>query len=332
MDLFKNIGEAVGAFDRYFLRPGYYMREQKQKERRELIERQRLMQEIEMAPPGLREKLLINYFNKHQPEVMKQVSAGDFLPTEEYGTTPWYLNPDLRKKFPEEAEIGAGTKPRAVDPWINLGRMAEAEANLGVDELSGKSRFPALTKEINRQIRDYSLPGMTKTQSPELKKSLLDWWVELDELDKEPPSDVFRKTGEGTAPGATKGQDKNYGKPQIKTGRLQKAGVEGIGSELKKAYFPTGTLIDKTRPQKYPPAPTKPAEFNPNVKPKAGQMLKVPPRPTDSQEQENWYKVFNVWSNLPASVQWEIWRAMENGWSWEDIASSLEKEKNAKSE
>jgi len=172
-DIFRDIGQAVtspfgnlfqGAYEG--LAPGAFQQARLEK----------LRKEFELAPtPEAKQKLLMSYFRKNGPEIMKNMPQGAYLPQEEAATgkPPWWTDPAMREEFPEETGIAGGTKPRATDPWIQLGRMTDTEANLGVDVDTGKARFPALTKEINRRINEYQLPGMKREQSPSERRSML---------------------------------------------------------------------------------------------------------------------------------------------------------------
>jgi hypothetical protein len=103
-----------------------------------------------------------------------------------------------------------------------------------------------------------------------------------------------------------------YGPRPRPTGRLGKAGVGNLGSELKKAYFPSGSLIDKPRP-KVAPAEPKMWDFDPKRKPDGKAFLKMPPPPKDSQERTEYDKVMTIWFRLPTSVQWDIWNYTQSG-------------------
>jgi hypothetical protein len=106
-----------------------------------------------------------------------------------------------------------------------------------------------------------------------------------------------------------------------KIGHLEGAGVGSIGSELKKAYFPQGTFIDKPYKRTHPPAPKKPVRFT--GKPTAtGKTIKAPPPPKDPKERESWDRVMYVYFKLPTSVQYTIWQGYQGGLTWKQIAES----------
>jgi hypothetical protein len=88
--------------------------------------------------------------------------------------------------------------------------------------------------------------------------------------------------------------------------------VGNLGSELKKAYFPSGSLIDKPRP-KVAPAEPKMWDFDPKRKPDGKSYLKMPPPPKDPQERTEYDKVMTIWFKLPTSVQWDIWNYTQSG-------------------
>jgi hypothetical protein len=106
-----------------------------------------------------------------------------------------------------------------------------------------------------------------------------------------------------------------------KIGHLEGAGVGSIGSELKKAYFPQGTFIDKPYKRTHPPAPKKPVRFT--GKPTAtGKTIKAPPPPKDPKERESWDRVMYVYFKLPTSVQYTVWQGYQGGLTWKQIAES----------
>ena len=175
-NVFQNIGKgvsdiagaglgALGAVDQA-IRPAFY-------ENQELKRKLQILQQMDPSQPAFA-KFSRAIMDQHGPEIMKNLPQGAYQGQQETtGKPPWWTDPAMREKFPEETGIAGGTMPRAVDPFIQLGRMAEAESNLGVDPLTAKPRFPGLTNKINRRINEFQLPGTKEEQSPAERKSLL---------------------------------------------------------------------------------------------------------------------------------------------------------------
>lgn len=106
----------------------------------------------------------------------------------------------------------------------------------------------------------------------------------------------------------------------LKAYAQERAGVGSIGGELKTAYTKPGY-----KGKKPPPVPSA-AGYREGMR--AGQLLRKPEAPTDPEERRHFDSV--DWFNLPTSKQAMIWKALDNGWTWADIAESLKGEKNAK--
>jgi hypothetical protein len=108
---------------------------------------------------------------------------------------------------------------------------------------------------------------------------------------------------------------------------------EYLGSPMqnaRKAYFPTGTMVDRPMPSQrgpQPPAlPPKPIAFNPNRKPHPKQTLKMPPAPANLEQRPSWDKLQKIWWSLPSDLQHEIWLTHKKGVSWDKIYNSDELE------
>jgi len=221
-NIFQNIGRTIGnpignlvQGVHKGLAPGVYEQEGR---RRHLEDLQKKLMMLQQMPQGTDAyaKYARHIMETHGPEIMKNLQAGAYQRQEdEYGTSPWYTNPAMRERFPKETAIAGGTEPRAIDPWIKLGRMADAEANLGMDPFAeDKPRFPAMTKEINRQISGFTLPGAKPRKRPignQFDSSTL--FPSTFYQEGEYPSFGSRRKAVPSAPVA----DKEYGIPQSKT-------------------------------------------------------------------------------------------------------------------
>lgn len=207
--------------------------EQKQAE---LARKLKMLQDMPSGSDA-QKKMAQSIMTQYQPEIAAMIGQGGY---QARGAEPASYGRLTEPEKEKAARIHTGLLPRAESPWKALQEMADTEANLGVDPLTGKPRFPALSEQINKRIGGFRVPGAPAPQTRELAEKTAPWLGRAGEpepavVPEGKPSlwenlkkglgwgakawpqyqiakRVWSKTGEGYT--KTSGPDKNYGKPQ----------------------------------------------------------------------------------------------------------------------
>lgn len=192
-DIFKNIGklprnilQGIGGIDRFLRAPMY--------SRLESAELQKELRLLQSLPQGSQAQIAMarKIMDKHGPEIMKTMGPEAYQSQQDYGTLPGAYQFLTKEEQREAAKRYGGLEPRATDPWAQLGKMADVEANLGVDPATGKPRWPALTKQIGEQIGGFQLPGMQPPAQPS---------IDIDSIRKQAADYLKEEPSKPTAPG-----------------------------------------------------------------------------------------------------------------------------------
>jgi hypothetical protein len=326
-NIFQDIGKAIGSPIGNLvqgayrgLAPGVYEQEGIRRKQQELLRKLQILQQMPQGSPA-QMKYARSIMETHGPEIMKNLPQGAYQPQATFGAEPGaykYLTPEERK---EAARTYGGLRPRAggvVDELIKAQKLSElttsqldpTQAEPGKERL--KSAADKTVENLTNKLLGPQRPSaVTPTTPPRMPlplgrgtvppRTAPSWTTSMS------AAASSWLTGQGTAPGATTGKDKDYGIPMVNKGVGIFKDVKSVYGAAKGAYG----AMTRGKPSY--------SRFDPDTKASPDQRFQMPSPPTEQVERKVWDKYTNAWFSMPGDLQWTVWSALNNGWTWSEI-------------